>query len=97
MPRETWLGESRSPPFGMSTQVVTKGLVKAASPTGMRSDILRDMYIAQRSRRAPDMVYSTERRRRTSEQQCNIYIYIYIYVCMHKYIYICTYLYNMHI
>ena len=80
MPRETWLGESRSPPFGMSTQVVTNGLVKAASPNGMRSDILRDMHIAQRSRRAPDMVYATERRRRTSEQQCDIYIYIYIYM-----------------
>ena len=58
--RGTWLGEPRSPPFGMPTQVVTKGLIKPAHPTGMRSDILREMHIAQRFRRAPDIVHATD-------------------------------------
>ena len=104
--RGTWLGEPRSPPFGMPTQVVTKGLIKPAHPTGMRSDILREMHIAQRFRRAPSIVHATDDDddlvSNVTIHICiytytyiHIYIYIYIYTYIHIYIYIyiCVYIY----
>ena len=99
--RGTWLGEPRSPPFGMPTQVVTKGLIKPAHPTGMRSDILREMHIAQRFRRAPSIVHATDD---DDDLVSNvtihiciytytyIHIYIYIYTYTHIYMYICVYI-----